>query len=199
MLSLSDAWWIVQRHKINTRILPCPVRIPLPPPEWVLPVTWISSLFAGTRTALAPMPDWDTLDYGIQHQVPAHWPFAISSNIFHCASFSLQAAAWVRTQHTTRSVYCVCDLFFSFFFNTFWTECHVITALLPEKIQQWREYLEELTSSGCGISLSWRAPLLNFSWFLFCSLILQCSSHNFALLWLNQSTDQVNIWKKSNK
>lgn len=119
MLSLSDAWWIVQRHKINTRILPCPVRIPLPPPEWVLPVTWISSLFAGTRTALAPMPDWDTLDYGIQHQVPAHWPFAISSNIFHCASFSLQAAAWVRTQHTTRSVYCVCDLFFSFFLTHF--------------------------------------------------------------------------------
>lgn len=85
--------------------------------------------------------------------------------------------------HNSLSLLCLWPFFF-FFFNTFWTECHAITALLPEKIQQWREYLEELTSSGCGISLSWRAPLLNFSWFLFCSLILQCSSHNFDLLWL---------------
>lgn len=38
----------------------------------VLSVTWTSRLFAGTRTTLALMPDWDTLDYGIQHQVPDH-------------------------------------------------------------------------------------------------------------------------------
>lgn len=99
--------------KHTHRIL-CSARINPSKPGRVLSVTWTFSLFAGTRTTLALMPDWDTLDYGIQHQVLAHLPFAISSNIFHHGSFFLLTAllgAWIKTQRTrssfmsTRSVF----------------------------------------------------------------------------------------------
>lgn len=66
------SWKVNTRQRVNTHRGLCSAGVYPWKPGRVLSVTWTFSLFAGTWTTLALMPDWDTLDYGIQHQVLAH-------------------------------------------------------------------------------------------------------------------------------